>query len=165
MHLTTIHRLDWLLHWPCQKIKNYLSIMSSISNWHNTQWWFPCQTPNPDPQNVWRHCVQPSKRPDIMHKIGVGIASFPGTGTLSWLHWEAMRLDERLCGRNKLPIYILKMYVQLFQKCSASKLDLKTFVTNLLERNWNSTREWHTNQPYDESDQGKWSLAVTRLLF
>ncbi len=69
MHLTSIRRLDWLLLWPCQEIKNYLSIISSISNWHNTQRWFPCQTTNPDPQNVWRRCVQPSKRPDTMHNI------------------------------------------------------------------------------------------------
>ena len=83
------------------------------------------------------------------------IVAFRGDEIRWALVWKEQTVD----------LHILKMYVQLYQKCSASKLDLKTFVTNLLERNWNNTREWHTNQPYDESDQGKWSLAVTRLLF
>ncbi len=44
MYLTSIHRLSSPFLRPCQEIKNYLSIISSISNWHNTQRWFPCRS-------------------------------------------------------------------------------------------------------------------------
>ena len=50
----------------------------------------PLSNSNPDPQNVGWCCVHQSKRPDIMHKIGTGITTFPLTDTLSLLHLKPL---------------------------------------------------------------------------